>query len=218
VTNSTRTSNSARPNAPPHVYDRFAGGYDSAFQPCEKLFLARWRKQALANLGALPDGARVLELGTGTGANFVYYKPETRGVAGEISGRMMERARGKPRPEGVHLVQHAAEDLPFADDSFDFALATLVFCSVRSPERAFAELRRVVRRGGRISLLEHVRPEGAILGRGFDLLSRITVPLFEDHFNRRTAEIAAVAAGLHVKQVERRAWGAVQFIVCEVRQ
>lgn len=218
MTNSTRTPNDARPNATPHVYDRFAGGYDSSLRLCERLFLASWREHALANLGELPRrGARLLELGAGTGANFVYYAPQTCGVAGEISRRMIEVARVKRRPDGVHLVQHAAEELPFADDSFDCALATLVFCSIQSPERAFAELRRVVRRGGRISLLEHVRPEGAIFGRAFDLISRVTVPLFEDHFNRRTAEIAA-ASGLRVERVERRAWGAVKFIVCEVEK
>lgn len=199
-----------------HVYDRLAGRYDAALKPCERLFLARWREQALANLGALPDGVRLLELGAGTGANFVYYNSETCGVAGEISRRMIDKARVKRRPDGVHLVQHAAEDLPFADDSFDCALATLVFCSIESPERAFAELQRVVRRGGCISLLEHVRPEGAILGRAFDLLNKVTVPLFEDHFNRRTAEIAT-RSGLRVERIERRAWGAVQFITCEVR-
>lgn len=213
--NSTRTPQGTHRDARAHVYDRLAGGYDAAIGLCERLFLARWREQAFANLGVMPDNARLLELGAGTGANFVYYNRETRGVAGEISKRMIEVACMKRRPAGVHFVQHAAEDLPFAADSFDFALATLVFCSVESPARAFAELRRVVRRGGRISLLEHVRPEGAIFGRAFDLISRVTVPLFEDHFNRRTAEIAA-ASGLRVAGIERRAWGAVQFIVCEV--
>ncbi len=213
---STRTRGDARGRAATRVYDRLAAGYDCALKPCERLFLARWRQAAFANLGALAPGARLLEIGAGTGANFVHYDAGTRGVAGEISRRMLDEAQRKSRPAGVHLVQHAAEELPFADDAFDAALATLVFCSVASPERAFAELRRVVRAGGRISLLEHVRPEGAILGRAFDVLNRITVPLFDDHFNQRTAELAA-AAGLHVERIERRACGIVQFIVCEAK-
>lgn len=198
-----------------HIYDRLAHGYDAALKPCERLFLGGWREYAFANLGELPEQARLLEVGAGTGANFVYYPVGARAVAGEISREMIERARVKGRPQGVHLVQHAAEELPFADGAFDAAIATLVFCSVASPQKAFAELKRVVRAGGSISLLEHVRPRGRLLGVMFDLLNRITVPLFDDHFNRRTAQLAA-EAGLHVERIERRACGVVQFIVCKV--
>lgn len=202
--------------APSHIYDRLAHGYDGALKPCERLFLSRWRAEAFANLGELAAGGRLLEIGAGTGANFVHYTAEARGVAGEISRGMIERARLKPHPARIHLVQHQAEKLPFADATFDCALATLVFCSVQSPLAAFRELRRVVRAGGRISLLEHVRPENTLLGFAFDALNRITVPLLDDHFNRRTASIAA-EAGLNVMRVERRACGIVQFIVCEVK-
>jgi ubiquinone/menaquinone biosynthesis C-methylase UbiE len=124
---------------------------------------------------------------------------------------MLKAARLKERPAAVHLVQARAEDLPFADASFDAALATLVFCSVGSPARAFSELRRVVRPGGTVALLEHVRPPG-LLGPVFDLLSLFTVALFDDHFNRRTADEAR-RAGLHVQRVERHALGIINLIV-----
>jgi ubiquinone/menaquinone biosynthesis C-methylase UbiE len=104
--------------------------------------------------------------------------------------------------------------LPFADDSFDAAFAALVFCSVASPAQSFAELRRVVRRGCRVALVEHVRPRGA-LGYAFDALSLLTVPLFEDHFNRRTVEEAR-RAGLTIERVENHLLGIVQLIVCRV--
>jgi ubiquinone/menaquinone biosynthesis C-methylase UbiE len=127
---------------------------------------------------------------------------------------MLRLAQTKPRPAGVRLVQTNAEALPFADDTFDAALATLVFCSVASPAKAFAELRRVVRAGGRVALLEHVRPPG-LLGPVFDLISRLTVRLCEDHFNRRTADEAR-RAGLRIISVEPHALGIIQLIVCEV--
>jgi ubiquinone/menaquinone biosynthesis C-methylase UbiE len=195
----------------PPVCDRLAARYDRAFRPLEKWFLAGLRRAALNNL---PREGRVLEVGAGTGLNFPYYPAGARGVATELSGAMIDIADTKARPPGVYLVRNRAEQLPFDDDTFDTALATLVFCSVASLSAAFAELHRVVRPGGTIALLEHVRP-GGLLGYIFDILSIFTVALFGDHFNRRTADEAR-HAGLHVVSVERRACGIIQIIVCRV--
>ena len=195
----------------PPVYDRLAAYYDRAFAPMERRFMARWRAQTLAQL---PAESRILEVGAGTGLNFPFYPKGTRGAASELSCEMLKRADAKARPEGIRLVQARAETLPFADASFDAAFATLVFCSVVSPQKAFRELRRVVRPGGTIALLEHVRP-GGLMGWFFDALSLLTVALFEDHFNRRTAE-EAQRAGLQLVQLERRALGIVNIILLKV--
>jgi ubiquinone/menaquinone biosynthesis C-methylase UbiE len=218
----------APPTTPPHIYDALAPHYDRALRPLERLLLRRLRAATLRALtadnntrdsegdrsGHNKDGARILEIGAGTGLNFAHYPPDAHGAATEPSREMLRRAREKMRPARLRLVQNSAEALPFADDSFDAAFATLVFCSVASPPKAFAELRRVVRAGGRVVLLEHVRPEG-LLGPIFDALSFFTVRLFEDHFNRRTAEEAR-RAGLRLLKVERHALGIIQLIVCEV--
>ena len=191
-------------------YDRFAPHYDRLMRPLERRVLARLRADLCARL---PEGGRLLELGAGTGANFPFYPREARGAATEPSREMILRASAREgRPGGVRLFQAAAERLPFADESFDAALATLVFCSVASPAAAFAELRRVVRAGGRVLLLEHVRPPG-LLGYVFDALNLLTVPLIEDHFNRRTADEAR-AAGLRVERVEPHLRGVIQLITC----
>src|SRR5437588_7446821 len=166
----------------PAIYDRFAPHYDRLIAPLEHRFLARLRAETLS---ALPEESRILEVGAGTGLNFPFYPRGAHGAASELSCEMLKRARGKEKPKTVHLVQTSAEQLPFADASFDAAFATLLFCSVASPQKAFAELRRVVRPNGIIALLEHVRPTG-LLGLFFDALSLVTVPLFDDHFNRRT--------------------------------
>jgi len=89
-----------------------------------------------------------------------------------------------------------------------------VFCTVRSPERAFAVIRRVVRSGGKLVLLEHVRPPG-LLGPIFDGLNLLTVPLMADHFNRRPVELAR-AAGLEVVSVRPSARGIINLIECRV--
>ena len=165
------------------VYDDTAPRYDAMLRPLERWFLARWRAETL---GHLPAEARILEVGAGTGLNFRFYPRGARGVASELSCEMLKMARGKIVPEGISLLQSGAEMLPFKDASFDAALATLVFCSVASPPAAFAELRRVIRPGGMLVLLEHVRPPG-VLGPVFDLLNFLTTSLFNDHVNRRTA-------------------------------
>ena len=197
-------------NAPPRVvYDRLASHYDCAFAPLEKWFLKRLRAETLR---AVPFIGCVLEIGCGTGLNFSHYPSNARGVASELSREMIARARVKPRPIRVRLAQTHAEALPFVENSFDAAFATLVFCSIASPAKAFAELRRVVKPGGTIVLLEHVRPDN-FLAPLFDALNLLTVPLFDDHFNRRTAHEAR-RAGLEIMRIEQNLRGIIQLIVC----
>jgi ubiquinone/menaquinone biosynthesis C-methylase UbiE len=203
----------------PQIYDRVAAYYDRWMRPFERAGLGRLRAAALAEaapaLAESGGGGRLLEVGAGTGGNFRVYPAGARAACAEPSREMLARARERPeRPAGALFVQAFAERLPFADATFDAGVATLVFCSVKSPAEGFAELRRVVRRGGRVVLLEHVRPAGA-LGYAFDALSLLTVPLMEDHFNRRTADEAR-RAGLEVLKVRSYLLGVVQLIVCRV--
>ena len=192
------------------VYDELAPRYDAGVRPLDRWFLSRLRRKALA---ALPPGGRILELGVGTGLNFAYYREGAAGVASDLSREMLNIARNR-KIAGVHLIQSCAEALPFRNHVFEAAFATLVFCSVESPTQAFAELRRVIKPGGYVVLLEHVRPDG-LLGPLFDGLNLITTALFDDHFNRRTAE-SAQSAGLVVTTRERYLLGIVNLIVCRV--
>lgn len=189
------------------VYDRLAGFYDRAFAPFEKRFLAKWREETLS---MLPREGTILEIGAGTGANFKFYPAACRAFSTELSIKMLEIAAGKT--SGNSLIQADARFLPFGENEFDAAFATLVFCSIPDPPKAFAEIRRVVKPGGKIILLEHVRPQG-LLGRFFDVLNVITVFLIDDHFNRRTAVLAA-NSGLAVEEVRQKARGAVNLIIC----
>jgi ubiquinone/menaquinone biosynthesis C-methylase UbiE len=193
------------------IYDRFASRYDCAIAPLERRLLSRLRARTLRHL---PANSTLLEIGAGTGLNFPHYPQGAHGAASELSCEMLKLAAGRERPQHLSLVQCNAERLPFSDDAFDAAFATLVFCSVPSPQAAFSEIRRVVKPGGTVALLEHVRPSN-LLGPVFDLLSLATVPLFEDHFNRRTAREAALS-GLSVASIESHAAGILQVIVCRV--
>ena len=204
-------SNANEPRSSSKPYDKIAPHYDWIVNWLECWFLGSLRSKALHQV---PANVRTLELGAGTGLNFAYYPDGVNGVASEPSTGMLRVARKKIRPPNVSLVQSCAESLPFENASFDAAFATLVFCSIATPDAAFAELRRVVKPGGSVVLLEHVRPQG-LLGRLFDLLNLITVPLFEDHFNRRTATSAQLA-GLTVLRVDESRLGIMNMIVCRV--
>lgn len=190
------------------VYDSLARMYDIAFAPFERRFLGRWRKETL---DLLPQDAEILEIGAGTGANFRFYPVSRIAVSSELSREMLRVAAAKQRSN--LLVEADAQSLPFPENSFDAAFATLVFCSIPDPLKAVTELRRVVRPGGRIVLLEHVRPKGW-LGRIFDLVNLATVALIDDHFNRETAATAS-EGGLLVTEVREKAGSAVNLIICE---
>jgi ubiquinone/menaquinone biosynthesis C-methylase UbiE len=195
------------------IYDKLARRYESAFAPFERRFLSRWRQELMSHL---PTGARILEVGAGTGLNFPYYPNHSLAAAGEISFRMLEIAAEKHEAANIFLVQADAEHLPFAANSFDAAFATLVFCSVKDPLRAFEELKRTVKDRGRVVFLEHVRPPG-LLGYLFDVLNIFTMALIEDHFNRRTAKLVE-QSGLKILEIKRKAFGIVNLIVCEVKK
>lgn len=159
----------------------------------------RLRRQAAARAAG-----RVLELGAGVGANWQYLSPELDYVGIEPDPYMLRRARRRARElaRPVELRQARAEALPFEDESFDTVLVTLTLCSVEDPALALAEARRVLKPGGSLIFVEHVRPEGRFKGWLFD---RVT-PLWSRvgggcHPNRRSGETIA-ASGLQVEAMQ----------------
>jgi ubiquinone/menaquinone biosynthesis C-methylase UbiE len=104
----------------------------------------------------------VLEIGAGTGVNLGHYTDAvTELVLTEPEEPMAKRLEEKAAASGrqATVVRAPAERLPFPDNSFDTAVCTLVLCTVTDPERALAELERVLKPGGRLLFLEHVRSE-----------------------------------------------------------
>ena len=119
--------------------------------------IARWRRE----LAALADGD-VLEIGCGTGQMLPLYPDTTAIVAFDPNRASLDRARR--RCPGAGLLVADAQRMPFADASFDTVVSGLVFCSVPNAEQGLAEIRRVLRPGGRLLMLEHVHASGR-LGR-----------------------------------------------------
>ena len=120
----------------------------------------------------------VLEIGAGTGLNFAFYQPERveRVEAVEPDDAMLRYARERLSTARVpvELTQAPAEALPFADETFDCAVTTLVFCSVADSLRGLHEVKRVLKPGGLLLMVEHVQAQGAIAARVQDALVPLT--------------------------------------------
>ena len=192
-------------------YNRIAPVYDLMEVFAERRFVP-WREK----LWSLIPGGRVLEVGVGTGKNFLYHPAEAEVTGIDLSDRMLVQARQKAEKLGrpIDLREMDAQHLDFPDDSFDRATATFVFCSVPEPVRGLRELGRVVKPGGQIVLLEHVRIDRpGLIGKLMDLLDPLVVRVMGAHISRRTAETVR-RAGLEVERVEDLApRGLVKLIV-----
>ncbi len=178
-------------------YDRIAPVYDLAEWMME-LWVRRWRRDMWSRLG---DGC-VLELGVGTGKSFRYHPASREIVAVDLSERMLRRAqrRSTRLNRSVWLAVADAQELPFADASFDVVAATFLFCSVPDPVRGLTEARRVLRPGGRLLLLEHVLSNRPPLRQLMRWLDPIPYHLWGAHIDRDTADNVSQAGFVDIEQ------------------
>jgi ubiquinone/menaquinone biosynthesis C-methylase UbiE len=190
-------------------YDRQAALFDLMEAPIEALVFGGLRRRLWSDVRE----SRVLEIGVGTGKNMPYHSEGTRAVAVDISPQMLRRAASRARrlKRDVDLVLADVQHLPFRDGAFDAAAATFVFCSVPEPVNGLQEVRRVVREGGRVHLLEHVRVRNPIVGRLMDLANPIAVRLSGANINRDTVSNVE-KAGIALDAVETRGFGILKLI------
>jgi ubiquinone/menaquinone biosynthesis C-methylase UbiE len=173
------------------MYDKIEWLMERRFRP--------WREKLWQSV----TGPRVLEVGVGTGKNMEFWPLNCEMTAIDLTPGMLDiahqRIKSLNRQADLRLgdVQH----LEFPVACFDTVVATCVFCSVPDPIQGLREVSRVVRPGGQIVLLEHVRIDRPVIGTVMDILAPLIVRLNGANINRRTVENVRLA-GLEIQRVE----------------
>jgi ubiquinone/menaquinone biosynthesis C-methylase UbiE len=176
----------------------FAAIYDRMLADTEDAGLRERRRLLLQSARG-----RVLEIGAGTGLNLPHYGDAvTELVLTEPSPSMARRLRERVGDRSAPVVEAPAEALPFDDGSFDTVVCTLVLCTVPEPERAVAEIGRVLKPGGRVLFIEHVRSEDPKVARWQDRLRRPWGVIGNGCQCNRDTLATLTAGGLTVEQVE----------------
>ena len=189
----------------------FSALYDPLLWVGERTGMAKRRRDLLSQASG-----RVLELGAGTGLNLPYYPDEIENLTlTEPAAPMLpklERRLRKAARDG-EVVVATAEELPFDDDSFDTVVSTLVLCTVDDPRAAITEIDRVLRPGGELLFLEHVRSDSERLARWQDRLHRPWHAFAAGcHANRATVDLLRDSP-LKVETVNHDRWSWMPALV-----
>ncbi len=200
------------------TYARIAPVYDLLEILPERRYKT-WRAEFWHEIeGRLPPGGRLLEVGVGTGKNMPFWPQDAEITAVDLTPGMLRKAeaRAQDLQLEVDLKLGDAQALDFTDNTFNLAAATFVFCSVPNPTLGLSELLRVVKPGGWIFLMEHVRAENALIGTLMDLINPIIVRTMGPNINRDTVGNVR-DAGLELSHVEDLGLGGIfKMIVARV--
>jgi ubiquinone/menaquinone biosynthesis C-methylase UbiE len=190
-------------------WDQHAASYDREIAFLERILFEDGRQWVCSQ--ARGD---VLEVAIGTGRNLPFYAPDVRLTAIEFSHAMLQIARERAASLGVQadlrLGDAQALDLPNA--VFDTVVCTLSLCGIPDERRAVAEMKRVLRPGGRLVLLDHVVASPRWARAIQWLLERITIPLAAEHFRRRPLRTVQTE-GFVIDFAERRKLGIVERVL-----
>jgi ubiquinone/menaquinone biosynthesis C-methylase UbiE len=174
-----------------------------------QMSLARRRVDPIRERVVAPAAGRVLELGVGTGLNLAHYSASAIVTAVDPNQDMLDRAKPRVREArtAVRFAIAEAEALPFQDESFDDVVATLVFCSVRAPMRALADVRRVLKPAGRLRFFEHVRSDNAGWARFQDVVTPIWNVIADGCCPNRPTVATMERAGFALESLDRFSLG-----------
>jgi SAM-dependent methyltransferase len=195
----------------------FASFYDRALKASEENGLGDLRRDVLAGAQG-----RVVEIGAGTGVNLDLYgeiedltlvEPDPH-MGAKLRERLAERSADAVGPDGAaitpgapaastRLVTAPAEAIPFPDDSFDTGVATLVLCTVPDPVAAITEFARVLKPGGRLLFIEHVRSDDPASARWQDRLEKPWRFMADGCYCNRDTEANLRASSFSIQSIDQ---------------
>lgn len=148
----------------------------------------------------------VLEVAVGTALNLSHYPQEVALTGIDLSPEMLEiaRSRAAQTQRPIDLREADAHELPFADESFDTVVCTYSLCNIPDPRRAVEEMKRVLRPGGKLILVDHIRSDVKPVLWFQKAVEFFTKRLEGEHVTRRPAE-QVEAAGFEISERERLA-------------
>jgi ubiquinone/menaquinone biosynthesis C-methylase UbiE len=147
---------------------------------------------------------RILEIGVGSGLNLPLYPSGSRVVGLDPSAKLLSMAREAmaDRAQTIELIEGSAESIPFPDHEFDTVVTTWTMCSIPDLRKALAEVRRVLKKDGRLVFAEHGRAPEPSVARWQDALTPVWKRVGGGcHLNRPIDELI-VAAGFRVDGLE----------------
>jgi ubiquinone/menaquinone biosynthesis C-methylase UbiE len=188
------------------VQDKHASGYDRQISFFERILFGDGREWVCSQAHG-----EVLELACGTARNLPFYPEDAKVTGIELSPEMLalgrERAKELAHPADLRLGD--AQALEFADETFDTVTCTLGFCTIPDTTRAASEALRVLRPGGRLLMLEHVRSPVRVVRGGQRLLEPLAVRFEADHLLRDPLDYLP-DVGFQIDEVQRSKWGIVE--------
>jgi len=179
-------------------YNRISKIYDVLEGPMEAMTMSTWREKLITSV----EGDQVLEVGVGTGKNSLLY-PEKLEITGiDFSEKMLEKAIQKTKgKENITLIEMDAQNMSFADNTFDTVVTSCVFCSVPDPVKGLKEIRRVCKPNGKIVMLEHMRSHHTIIGKFMDMANFFPLYTWGANINRETIS-NILKAGFKEEEIE----------------
>lgn len=191
-------------------YTRISKFYDLFQWPLELLHLSRLRGEVIAKA----EG-KILEVGIGTGKNLSFY-PLSADLTGiDFSHGMLDIARRKTIQLGLHnttLINIDIEAMSFPDNTFDTIISTFVFCTVPHPDQGLRELYRVLKPGGKVIFLEHMKSNSQWLNAFLWIMEKTTTPLLGTSMLRETQK-GIENAGFTILSSENKVFDILRLII-----
>jgi phosphatidylethanolamine/phosphatidyl-N-methylethanolamine N-methyltransferase len=192
------------------IYSRYASVYDLVFS---QMFFPRI-KLGLERIG-IKKGDRIIEVGIGTGLSLPLYPDQCKVVGIDITRRMLEKAKEKKEKLGldnVDLFEMDAENITFADNTFDHAVVPFVVSVVPDPEKMVSEIKRITKKDGKIIIINHFCSKHVFLSK----MEKLFSPLFLKLGWKAAVPIELLSnhCSLHIQDVSKKNRLDPWFIIC----